>query len=99
MRHELLNDVVEQRLSWFTHRLPSRAVRHRAPPLQPEQDRSNDPHRPVVLGALLVARGEPPELLAAVDQPLHQAPRAIALPVEGTATPLVALARDRHIDP
>src|SRR4051812_28393741 len=66
---------------------------------EPEQDGGDDPHRPVVLGALLVARGEPPELLAAPDEPLHQVAGAIGRAVEGAAPPLIALAGDRHVDP
>lgn len=62
--------------------------------LQPEQNRGDREHGEVVLGAFLIARGDPPELLEAVDQPLDAITQAVDRAIEYSGAALVAFAWD-----
>src|SRR3712207_7653060 len=66
--------------------------------LQPEQDHADGDHGEVVGGTLLVAGGDAPELLEAVDQALHPVAPPISVAVEVGLAALIALARDHRPD-
>src|SRR3712207_1455929 len=66
--------------------------------LQPQQKHVDVDHGEVVVGALLVARGDAAELLEAVDQALHPVAPPISGAVEMGLAPRVALARDHRPD-
>ena len=66
--------------------------------LYPEEGRGNDPHTTVARPSFLVARRQPMELLAPVDQPLHAVALSVAGPIKRSCLLLVLPPRDRIPD-
>src|SRR5437763_344051 len=66
---------------------------------QPEHNGRQREHAPVIDAAFLVAGGDAPELLQAVDQPFGYIALAIGRLVETPPPPLVGAARNDHPDP
>src|ERR687895_856063 len=62
----------------------------------PKEDPTDgdQPHGPVVDGAFLIAGGQAPELLAAIDQSLDTVARAVHGTIKRAASALVALTGD-----
>jgi hypothetical protein len=52
----------------------------------------------VVDGALLIARRQPPELLAAIDEPLDAVAEPVQRAIEGARAAFIPLAWDRNAD-
>src|SRR3954464_596246 len=66
--------------------------------LQPEQDHADVDHGEIVLATLLVAGGNAPGLLEAVDQPLHLVAQTVGCTVEVALAWLVLPGRDHRPD-
>src|SRR5438045_7951615 len=67
--------------------------------INPEHSERNDPERPVARGALVVAGGQAPELLAPTDEVLHFVPQTVQRPIKRPGPVLVRLARNGGADP
>src|SRR5829696_529124 len=67
--------------------------------IDPEHSERNNPERAEARGALVVARGEAPELLAAGEEVLHPVAQPVQLPVERPGPMFIALARNGGPDP
>src|SRR5690242_17014512 len=66
--------------------------------LQPEQDHADVDHSEVVVATLLIAGGDAPCLLEAVDQPLDFVAQAVGFPVEVALARLILPGRDYRAD-
>jgi hypothetical protein len=64
---------------------------------QVEEDCPDSDHTEIIVGALLVAGGDPSELLQAIDELLNPSPQLVKLLAEWT-TPLILFVRDGDTD-
>src|SRR5687768_16325028 len=67
--------------------------------IDPQNSERNNPERSIARRALVVAGGQAPELLAAVDEPLHPVAQPVERVVERPGPPLIALARNGRPNP